>query len=483
MEILLILLSIQGFIGAYDSIYHHDFKERLSLKSTAKNELKIHSIRSVLYSIVFLSFGWMEWHGWLALVFVAILVIELILTLWDFVEEDRSRVLPATERVTHTLLALNFGAIVALFVPGLLRWLDLSAGFALVDYGVYSWIMTVYGVGVIPFALREYSSYRSLSKTTNEDTDSKHSYPSIPTQNILVTGGTGFIGEQLCKALLSQGHTLILLARNYQKAATMYAGNSRITLINSLEQLKDTDEFDTVINLAGEPIATGRWNSCKKQLIMDSRLDTTRRILQFIKQARIKPKLFISGSAIGYYGPQGDEILTESSRPTNSFAHDLCTKWETEALQAQDYGVRVCLLRTGLVLGKTGGALSSMLIPFSYGLGGRLGHGRQIMSWVHIDDVVGIILEIMANSDISGPINVTAPSPVSNKVFTKTLGRILHRPTVMPMPGFILRILLGEVADELLLTGQKVIPKKLTDHGYRFRHPALSGAIANIVRS
>jgi hypothetical protein len=483
METLLLLLSIQGSIGAYDSIYHHEFKERLSLRDTAKSELKIHSLRSILYSILFLSFGWAQWHGSLALVFAAILVIELFLTLWDFVEEDRSRVLPATERITHTILTLNFGAIIALFIPELLRWQSLPTGFAYSYHGIYSWIMTLYGVGVIPFAIREYTSYRRLSRNTAENVDIKGKYPLLPRQNILITGATGFIGQQLCKILLIQGHTLTLLVRDYQKATSLFNSHGRITLINSLDQIKDTDAFDSVINLAGEPIANGRWNQRKKKLIVDSRLDTTHRIVRYIKTARTKPKVFISGSAIGFYGPQDDRTLTESSQGVHCFSHELCDQWEAAANEVQGYGVRVCQLRTGIVLGKTGGALAAMLVPFTYGLGGQLGHGRQFMSWIHIDDAVGIILKIMEKNEINGPVNVTAPNPVSNKIFTKTLGRILHRPALAAVPAFVLRLLLGEVADELLLTGQKVIPLKITDSGYRFHYPELADAFKNIVRT
>jgi hypothetical protein len=298
----------------------------------------------------------------------------------------------------------------------------------------------------------------------------------------LITGGTGFIGQQLCNTLLSQGHSLTLLIRNYPKAAGLFGNNHRLTFINNINQLKHSDRFDTVINLAGEPIAKGRWNQRKKQLIKESRIDTTKQIVHYIKTTHSKPKLFISGSAIGYYGPGGDKIITESSPGTPCFSHELCAQWEALAQQVQFFGVRACLLRTGIVLGKTGGALASMLIPFSYGLGGKLGHGRQWMSWIHIDDSIGIILEIMKNEKITGPVNVTAPNPVNNAEFTKVLGRSLHRPAVIQMPAFILRMLMGEVADELLLTGQKVIPRKISESGYQFKYPILSNAVKNIVR-
>ena len=481
METILILLSIQGFIGAYDSIYHHEFKERLSLKVSARNELKIHSIRSSLYSIIFLSFGWLQWQGWLAVAFAAILVVELLLTLWDFVEEDRSRDLPATERVTHTILGLNFGAILALLAPELIHWFNSDSGLTFVDHGIYSWIMTLYGIGVIPFAIREYTSYRSLKVPTSVET--RKPLPSIEAQNILITGATGFIGTQLCKALLSQGHELTLLIRDSRKAASLLEQGHRLTLIHSLDQLKSSDVFHSIINLAGEPIADGRWSARKKQRILDSRLNTTRQIINHIRSARVKPKVLISGSAIGYYVPRDDALITELSPGTPSFSHQLCVQWEEAANQARQFGVRVCLLRTGIVLGKTGGALAAMLIPYSYGLGGKLGNGNQWMSWIHITDMIGIILQTLANPDIEGPINATAPQPVQNKMFSQTLGSILHRPAVMSVPAFVLRGLLGEVADEIFLTSQKVIPKKITDHSYRFQYPDLAAALADILHS
>ena len=484
METALLLLSIQGFIGAYDSIYHHEFKERLSLKESASLELKIHSMRSILYCVLFLSFGWIEWHGLLAVLFTLILVVELILTLWDFVVEDQTRDLPHTERITHTVLALNFGAILALLAPALLDWYHAPTGFALANHGIYSWIMTLYGVGVIPFAIREYTSYRNLKSR-----ESKATGPAVYTSSfntkyrILITGGTGFIGKQLCETLLAQGHSLTLLARDFKKAGSLFGSAKRVTLISNLAQLHSSDQFDVVINLAGDSIVDGRWSNQKKQRIIASRINTTRQLIEYIKKAHNKPEVLISGSAIGYYGPRKDDIVTESTQGMESFSHKLCAKWELAAREAERFGVRVCLLRTGIVLGKTGGALASMLIPFTYGLGGKLGNGQQWMSWIHIDDMINIILQAIDNKKLAGPINATAPNPVRNKTFTQTLGHVLHRPTLLTIPSIVLHHLLGEVADELFLSGQKVIPKKLLDSDFCFQYPTLRPAMEDIVRS
>ncbi|KOR32273.1 hypothetical protein TI05_08315 [Achromatium sp. WMS3] len=305
----------------------------------------------------------------------------------------------------------------------------------------------------------------------------------MPPQKLLITGGTGFIGQQLCKTLLTQGHTLTLLVRNPTKATKLFGSNNQLQLINSIQQLSGIEEFATIINLAGEPIIK-RWNPRNKKLIMASRLDTTRQLIDYINNTKTKPKQFISGSAIGYYGNRESEELTEASVAGSScFSRDVCIQWEAIAQQAANYGVRVCCMRIGIVLGKTGGALASMLTPFSYGLGGKLGHGRQWMSWIHIADVIGCILELIRNKTISGAVNVTAPNPVTNTEFTEILGRTLQRPTIMTVPAFMLQLLMGEVANELLLTGQKVIPKQLNEHGYQFLYPNLSAALENIIKS
>jgi uncharacterized protein (TIGR01777 family) len=484
METILVLLSVQGFLGAYDSIYHHEFKERLSLNRGAIRELQIHSLRSVLYSVVFLSFAWVQWQGLLALAFALILVFELVLTLWDFVVEDQTRVLPPTERITHTVLGINFGAILALLAPKLWGWYQLPTDLTLVSHGVFSWIMTLYGVGVIPFAVREFTGYRALRLCKDRGGKIKIAASCVvPSKNVLITGGTGFIGRYLSSKLLSEGYRVTILVRDFDRAGRLFNGVSRVTLINSIEELTSADSYDIIINLAGAPIADGYWSRAKKLQIVESRLQVTRQIISYIKNADNKPGLLISGSAIGYYGAREDEVITEESLGLDGFSHRLCAQWEGVAQEAEHFGVRVCLLRTGLVLGKTGGALAAMLIPFSYGLGGRLGGGQQWMSWIHIADVVGIIFKVIEDATITGPVNVTAPNPVRNRLSTKTLGRVLHRPTVFSVPSFVLRRLVGELADELLLTGQKVLPKKITAHGYQFLHPSLRSAIEDIVKS
>lgn len=299
----------------------------------------------------------------------------------------------------------------------------------------------------------------------------------VEAKSYLVTGGSGFIGRQLCRQLIEQGQRVIILTRDIEKTASLFKG--KVNLINHLQQLGS--DIDVVINLAGEALAGSRWNEKTKASFIESRVSTTKAIGEFIAQAKKKPSVLISGSAIGYYGLRGNKKLTEKDEGGNGFSHDLCKQWENEALKIEKQGVRICLLRTGIVLGKGGGALASLLPPFRMGLGGRIASGQQWMSWIHIDDLIGMIHFAVGNKNILGPINGVSPNPVTNKVFSKTLGKILHRPTIFPMPAAILRLLIGEMAEELIINGQRIIPEKALSHGFEFKYPELELALRQII--
>ena len=295
--------------------------------------------------------------------------------------------------------------------------------------------------------------------------------------NILITGGTGFIGSALCKKLLiNKNNKLTLLSRN--------PGEIKIPAkaISSLSQLEKDASFDVIINLAGEPIADKRWTENQKRKIITSRTDTTDKIIEFIKTAKKKPVLLINGSAIGFYGINKTNMdIDENGKGDNSFSSDLCKQWEAAAVQANSFGVRTCLLRTGIVLGKNGGALNKMLPPFKMGLGGKIGSGQQWMPWIHLDDLVGIILHCIEHNDLDGAINATAPNPSTNQNFTKTLGKILNRPTIFSIPEIIIKLLMGQMGVELLLSGKKILPIKISDKGYQFQYPKLENALQNIL--
>ena len=299
-------------------------------------------------------------------------------------------------------------------------------------------------------------------------------------KRLLITGGSGFIGSRLVPVLLDQGHDVTVFTRNPDKTALHF--NHAVTTIEQLNLLNDTDVFDVVINLAGQGITDKRWTPGIKKQLHESRIITTQKLISYLQAAKKKPELFISGSAIGYYGNQGEKLVDEQMPCDNSFSSKLCFDWEHEAQQAEVLGIRTCYLRTGIVLGKKGGALSKMLPAFKLCLGGPMGNGRQWMSWIHIDDLIGIILHVINNEAIKGAINGTAPNPVTNKVFSSTLASVLKRPAFLPMPAFVLKLILGEMAQELLLSGQRVMPKKILDAGYDFQYAELENALREVVQ-
>ncbi|MCG9758632.1 MULTISPECIES: TIGR01777 family oxidoreductase [Pseudoalteromonas] len=292
--------------------------------------------------------------------------------------------------------------------------------------------------------------------------------------NIFITGATGLIGKKLCQFLIHK-HNLTALTRSPSKSATLLPNG--VNCVTNTDDI-DFNKLDAVINLAGEPIADGRWSNKKKQEIYNSRIKITEQIVAAINTATSPPKVFISGSAIGFYGRQPDDLaITEDFKDCHDeFSHRLCRDWENTAFRAESSQTRVCILRTGIVLSKSGGALAKMLPPFRLGFGGPIGSGDQVMSWIHIDDMIQSILYILKHDEIYGAINATAPNPVSNKQLSQALARSISRPCLFTVPPFALKLAYGEMS-ELLLYGQRVVPKKLLDTGYRFRHDDIEDAL------
>ncbi len=293
---------------------------------------------------------------------------------------------------------------------------------------------------------------------------------------LVVAGGTGFIGSALCVRLMELGHSLTLLSRTRSPGPILPNKDWITWQPGSPGPWEEAiDGVDGVINLAGEPIAR-RWTESQKEKILASRVDSTRDLVTAIGKAKERPKFLINSSAIGYYGPRGDEPITEDTGPGSDFLSRVCVVWEEEAKRAKAFGVRVILLRTGVVLGKGGGALAKMVPPFKLFIGGPLGTGRQWMSWIQLEDEIGLLVHLIQNSEVMGPINATAPGQVTMKEFCQTLGKVLRRPSWAPVPSFALRVLMGEMAD-MLLTGQRVLPGKAQDSGYAFKYPNLLEAL------
>lgn len=291
--------------------------------------------------------------------------------------------------------------------------------------------------------------------------------------DVAVSGASGLIGTALKGALERAGHRLVPMSRS-------------VSVEGAIHWDPDTGAIDAgalegvgaVVHLAGEGIGNKRWNDAQKARIRDSRVRGTTLLAETLAKLAKPPKVLLCGSAVGFYGDRGDEVLTESSRPGGGFLAELCVAWEAAAAPARDAGVRVSHLRTGIVLAGKGGVLPKMLKPFKLGVGGRLGSGSQWMSWISIEDEVGAIIHLLADDTPAGPVNLTAPNTVSNADFTKALGKALGRPTLLPAPKFGLKALLGpEMAQELLLSSQRALPTRLLDSGYVFRHPELGDAL------
>lgn len=297
--------------------------------------------------------------------------------------------------------------------------------------------------------------------------------------NILITGGTGFIGEELRMILLKEGHNLIIVSRNPEKHESENAKNQRFISWDH-DLTIAMNEADAVINLAGENLFGSRWTDEIKKRIYDSRIESTRQLVDAMREADSKPEVFVSASASGIYGDRGDEVITESAELADDFLADVCRDWEQEAQKAEEFGVRVANPRIGIVLEKGGGALAKMLTPFEFFVGGPIGDGDQYMSWVHRADLCEALIYPLKNDEISGPYNVNAPNPVTMNEFAKTLGRVINRPSLFKVPEFALKMVLGEAAKPVL-SSARMQPKKLQVAEFEFQYEELEVALADIL--
>ena len=293
---------------------------------------------------------------------------------------------------------------------------------------------------------------------------------------ILVTGATGLVGSALIPLLAGGGHEVARLVRSAPGPGDIqWDPDAGVLEAAALEG------FDGVIHLAGENIASGRWNAAKKRRIKESRVRGTRLLAETLAGLGRPPGVLVSASAVGFYGDRGDEELTESSPAGSGFLSEVCREWEEATKPAEAKGIRVVHARLGVVLSRDGGALGKMLTPFRLGAGGIIGNGRQYMSWITLDDTVAALGHLLAMETASGPVNLVAPAPVTNREFTTVLGRVLRRPTLFPLPGFVARVVLGEMADALLLASTRVRPANLLDSGYAFRHGSLEEGLRHVL--
>lgn len=338
----------------------------------------------------------------------------------------------------------------------------------------YGWVGDAIGGAAVRRKLHRIFAYRHA--VTQADIETHVRAGKGEAMQVAVSGSSGLVGSALLPFLTAGGHRISRLVR---KAA----GGDDIAwdIAQGVKELSRLEGVDAVVHLAGENIAAGRWTAARKEEIRRSRVEGTRRLCESLAKLSRRPKVLVSASAVGFYGNRGEEILREDSAPGSDFLAQVCREWEAATDPASRAGIRVVHLRSGVILSPAGGALKKMLLPFKMGAGGRMGSGAQFMSWIAIDDAVGAIHHAIVTESLQGPVNGVAPTPVSNVEFTRTLGRVLSRPAIVPMPAFAARLAFGEMADALLLASQRVIPARLQATGYRFRHAELEGALRHLL--
>lgn len=489
-ELALALMALQGLMGAFDTVYHHELTEALPRRPSARRELGIHAMRALLYSGLFIGLSSWVWGGLWSAVLLIIIGVEVVLTLWDFVTEDQTRLLPASERVTHTLLAINGGAFTVLLLLTVPQWWQLPDAFIWQPHGALSIFLAASGIGVGLSGIRDalaWASRRSLATGATRETIDFGSFHEDSPSTFLVTGGTGFVGSELVESLLGSGHQVIVLTRNPRHAAWEFGG--RVRCIARMMELPADTRIDVIVHLAGARIIGLPWTRNRKRQLVYSRTNITDQLMAWIETAHTRPRLLLAASAIGYYGIQqaGDtEALAEDSPPSGIFMSRLCQIIEQKATEVAKLDVKVCILRFGLVLGNQG-VLPMLMLPIKLGLGGRLGSGSQWVSWIHVDDLIRAIGHLCCKS-ASGEVqdqkvctyNLTSPDAVTQAGFSKVAATLSHRPCWFPTPGTPFRLLMGEQS-QLMLDGQRVIPQQLLEEDFRFRYSTLECALRDLL--
>lgn len=481
MHLVFAVMSFQALAGAFDNFWHHELEARLPQRISARHELRLHSAREAIYGLLFAGLAWVQWQGWWVMLPAGLLLVEMFITIADFLEEDRSRKLPPLERALHTVLAVSYGLLLGVIAPLFWQAAQRPSALMLTSYGLWSWLFSVASIGVLAWSVRNAIAVRELGRMVaplmDPPANPQARAQAIGRLTVLVTGGTGFIGTALVQKLLSEGRRVIVLTRDPLQARA--ALGPTVWCVERLDDIPSETHIDAVVNLAGAGILGAPWTQARRQLLLGSRLQIARQLRQLMQRLEHKPEVLITASAVGYYGvPGNDDALTESA-PAQSgcFQSELCAAIEAAALQNQDMGIRVVCLRPGIVLGKDGGAYPALAFAARLGLGATLGTGRQVMPWIHRDDVLGLITHAMAEPAVQGPLNAVAPQMPSQQGFTQALAASLGRNAWLRLPAWPLRLGLGEMS-QLLLCGQNAVPTRALASGYRFTHASLESALA-----
>lgn len=463
-----ILLAIQIILGGLDNLLHHELTEALPTRPSARRELGLHGARELIYAGVFAVLALIRPEGVWAIALGAVLVAEIAITLADFIEEDRTRVLPPLERVLHTILALNYGAILAVLTPVLWGWAQMPTGLAVEMRGLWTPILLVGAVGVGLWGLRDVYAFATLREPPEP-----RATPSGRT--VLVTGATGFLGRDLVAQLVERGDTVIALTRHRMKAERVLGAH--VEPVTSLDDIDPTRPIHAIVNLAGANVAAGSWTAKRRERLLSSRLQTTRAVTDLIERQGMRPRVLVNASAVGLYGDGGEAPLDETVRPPRGvFTAELCKSWEAAARRAEMFDVRTVCLRLGLVFGRDGGAFPNLVMTRALGVLARFGHGRQWMAWIHKADAVGLIVHALDNDLLQGPVNAVAPGAARHG---EVINQLAGRRIILPVPAWLLRAALGEMST-LFLASQRVRARKALQAGYSFAYPGLREALGDL---
>ncbi len=482
MNTLFLLLTVQAALGAFDNLWHHELEARLPQRTSARYEISLHAAREAIYGVVFFGLAWFEWRGAFAAVLAALLLVELGITLADFLEEDRTRRLPPFERVLHTVLTISYGLFLGLVAPVLWAWVQQPTAMVLAPHGWVSWLFTAYAVGVWAWSVRNTLAAIKLYRTAPPaQPRALHARGLQPQPATLVTGATGFVGSALVADLVRDGQRVIVLTRDALQARASFGPG--VWVVDTLDAIPSETSIDAVVNLSGARVLGMPWTAARRRQLLASRVDTTVAVVSLMRRLQKAPRVLVSASAVGFYGASPNasmEPLDETAPPRpGEFQSDLCAAIEHEARRAEALGVRVVRMRFGVVLGHGGGAYPMQALAARLGLGAVLGHGRQPAPWIHLADAVGLVRFAMAHQTLQGPVNAVAPDAVTQAAFAQSLAASFGRRAWMRMPGLLIRVLLGEMAT-LLMDGQSAVPRIALSQGYRFVHPQLITALADL---
>jgi uncharacterized protein len=471
------LLIFQALLGAFDNLWHHEWAARLPQQRGARRELLLHAAREALYGALFLGLAWWAWHGLFAWLVALVLAIEVVITLADFMEEDRSRRLPAFERWLHTVLTLSYGLFIGAMAPLLLQWAQQPLALVATPRGWVSGLFTLFAIGVWAWSVRNVLAARRLGRLPVPQV--------LPVargaEAVLITGGTGFIGRALVGALRAQGRRVIVLARDARQARPQF--DAGVAVVECLGAIAAETRIGAIVHLAGARVLGRPWTRARRRELLESRTQLTAELLLLVRRLEQRPQVLVAASAVGFYGVPANGLCCDESAPPmpGIFQSDLCAALEHEARRGEALGLRVVRLRLGVVLGRGDGAYPAQALLARFGLAARLGRGDQGMPWIHRDDAIGLLCWALNEPGLTGAVNAVAPQACDQAAFARALAGSFGRRVHLVLPAWPLRGLLGEMST-LLLDGQTVLPTRALAAGYRFRFATLRDALQDLAQ-